>query len=197
MVVDTGLVTGTVSVRPAVNLVTGHPRVSCQSWRAAAHGLVVGGCAESLSATRGIAGAADWSALLITADVSVQAVIVHHALYLDTGHVRVSFISFLTGTDRLVVDHSAEGVVPAGAGVFTDLVDAGVGFFTLVVSLAARENGPEGLAALVVTGNVAVRAGADHGPHWQGVDHRASGGGDAGVEVLTEQATLAVQAAVV
>ena len=196
VIVDASLVTGAVSVRPAVNLVTSHPRVSRQSWRAAADCLVVGGCTDGLATTRSIAGATHRATLLIAADVSVQTVIVHPTLDLDTGHVRVSFISLLAGADGLVVDHSAEGVISAGAGVFTDLVDAGVRLSALVVSLAAGEDGAEGLTALVVTGHVAVRTRADHGPHRQGVNHGAGGGGHAGAEVLTQQATSVVQTGV-
>ena len=168
--VDAGLVTGTVSVRPAVHLSAGHVGVSSQTWRAGADGLVVGGGAGGLASTRGVAGPTDWPALLVTTDVSVQAVVVHPALDLDTGHVGVPFVALLAGADWVVVDDPAEGVISTGAGIFTDLVDAGVRLSTLVVSLAAREDGPEGLTALVVTGHVAVRAGADHGADRQGVD---------------------------
>ena len=131
---------------------------------------MVGGGAGGFPATRSIAGATDWAALLVTTDVSVQAVIVHPALYLDTGHVGVPFVALLAGADWVVVDDPAEGVISTGAGIFTDLVDAGVRLSTLVVSLAAREDGAEGLTALVVTGHVAVRAGADHGADRQGVN---------------------------
>ena len=88
----------------------------------------------------------------------------------DTLHVRVPFIALLAGADWVVVDDPAEGVISTGAGIFTDLVDAGVRLSTLVVRLAAREDGAEGLTALVVTGHVAVRAGADHGADRQGVN---------------------------
>lgn len=131
---------------------------------------MTGGGTDGLSTTRSIARPTDRSALLVTTDVSVQAVIVHPALYLDTGHVRVPFIALLAGAHWVVVDDPAEGVISTGAGIFTDLVDAGVRLSTLVVRLAAREDGAEGLTALVVTGHVAVRAGADHGADRQGVN---------------------------
>ena len=155
---------------------------------------MVGGCTGCLAATRSVTGPADRSALLVTADMSVQAVIVNSALYLDTGHVRVAFIALLAGADWVVVDHPAERVVPTGAGVFADLVDAGVRLSTLVVRLAAREDGAEGLAALVVTGHVAVRAGADHGADREGVNHRAGGGGDTGAQLGAERLAATVQA---
>ena len=131
---------------------------------------MTGGGTGGLAATRSIAGPAHRAALLVTADVSVQAVIVHHTLYLDTGHVRVPFIALLAGADWVVVDDPAEGVISTGAGIFTDLVDAGVRLSTLVVRLAAREDRAQGLTTLVVTGHVAVRAGADHGADRQGVN---------------------------
>ena len=157
---------------------------------------MVGGGTNGFSSTWSIAWTTDRTALLVTADVSVQAVIVHPALDLDAGHVGVPLVALLAGADWLVVDDSAEGVISAGAGIFADLVDAGVRLSTLVVGLAAGEDGAEGLTALVIAGHVPVRAGADHRPHGEGVDHGAGSGGHAGTEVLTEQATLAVQTGV-
>ena len=126
---------------------------------------MVGSGAGGFPATRSIAGATDWAALLVTTDVSVQAVIVHPVLYLDTGHVGVPFVALLAGADWVVVDDPAEGVISTGAGVLTDLVDAGVCFSTLVISLTARQDWAESLAALVITSHIPVRTGADHRPH--------------------------------
>jgi hypothetical protein len=56
--------------------------------------------------------------------VGVQAVVVHPALDLDAGHVRVALVSVLTGADWLVVDHPTESVLATSTGVLAELVDA-------------------------------------------------------------------------
>ena len=66
--------------------------------------------------------------LLAPACVGVQAVIVHPALYIDTGNIRITFLPILAGTDWLVVDYPAEGMVTTGTWIFADFVDAGITF---------------------------------------------------------------------
>ena len=89
--------------------------------------------ADRFTSTGGVAGPTHRPALLIPAGVGVEAVIVHPALNLDAGHVRVALVSVLTGADWLVVDHPAESVLATSAGVLAELVDAGVGLAALVV----------------------------------------------------------------
>ena len=94
-------------------------------------------CASGFSSTGGISWATHRAALLVPACVGVQTVVINPAFYLDTGYVGVTFVPVLAGTDWLVVDHPAEGMVTAGTGIFADFVDAGITFSTLVISGAS------------------------------------------------------------
>ena len=98
---------------------------------------MVGSSAHSLSSTGSIAGATHGATLLIATCMGVQTVIVHSALHLDAGHVRIALIAFLTGADRVVVDDTAEGMVSTGTGVLADLVDARVSLSTVIISLTS------------------------------------------------------------
>ena len=98
---------------------------------------MVGGGAHSLSSTGSIAGATHGATLLIATCMGVQTVIIHSALHLDTGHIRVALVAFLTSADRVVVDDTAEGMVSTGTGVFADLIDARVSLSTVIISLTS------------------------------------------------------------
>ena len=113
-----------VEVGAAVDLCTGDPGVSLCSCRAAAGVLVADGRADGVPSAGRVAGPTHRPAFLVSTRVGVQAVIVHPTLDLDAGHIRVAFIAVLAGTDRLVLDDSAEGVVTTGTGVLADAVDA-------------------------------------------------------------------------
>jgi hypothetical protein len=67
----------------------------------------------------------------------IQTIIVCMALYFDTRYMRVAFISFITGTYWLVVDHPAEGMAATCTRVLADLVEAGRCFSTLVICRAS------------------------------------------------------------
>ena len=66
--------------------------------------------------------------------MDVQAIIVHPALYFDTGNIRVTFVPILVGTDWRVVDYPAEGMVTTGTRIFADFVVAGIPFSALGIS---------------------------------------------------------------
>ena len=151
------------------------------------------GSADSFTSTRGIAGATDGATLLVTTGVSVQTVIVHPTLDLDTGNIGVTLVSLLAGAHRMVIHHSAEGVVSTGAGVFADLVDAGVGVSAVIISSTSGHYGRQGLAAVVLAGHEAVRTGADHCSDRQRVDDGAGGGLLARAEGGAEQSAPVVQ----
>ena len=124
IVVVAGLVPGTVSVGATVNLSAGHEWVALQSRWTCAGFLMVGRRAHRLSSTWSIGRTTDGATLLIATCVAVQTVIIHPALHLDTGHIRVALIALLTGAHRMVVDDTTED------RVFADLVDAGVSLMT-------------------------------------------------------------------
>ena len=84
--------------------------------------------------------------------------------YLNTRHFRISVESLLADAHGPVVDDLADGVASAGARVPAEGVDASGLVRALVVSLAARDDGGESLAAGLLVGDVAIRTFADHGP---------------------------------
>lgn len=94
-------------------------------------------CADGLSSTGGVAGPTHRPAFLVSARMSVKAVIVYPTLDLNTGHIWVSFISVLTSTHRLVFNDSAEGMVSACTRVLADAVYARISFSALVIGAAA------------------------------------------------------------
>ena len=196
VVVVTRLIAGTVSVRSAVYLAAGHEGVTLQTRGAAAGRLVADGLAHSLAPAWSIAGAADRAALLVAAGVGVETVVIHAALHLDTRHVRVTLVPLLARAHWVVVYHATEGVVAARARVLADLVDAGVSLAALIVRGAARGDGGEGLAAVILAGHEAVRAAADHRPDRQRVYDRAGGGLLAGAEGGAQQPAGVVEAGV-
>ena len=153
-------------------------------------------CTQSFSSTWSIAWATDWSTLFIATCVSIQTIIIHATLHLDTGHIRVAFITLLTGADWLVIDDAAERMVSTGTWIFADLVDTGVSLSTLIISVAARQDGSQGLAAVVVIRNISIRTGADHGAHWQRVNDGAGGGVSTWAELGTEELTPVVETSV-
>ena len=118
--------------------------------------------ADSLTATRGIAGAADRATLLVTTGVSVQTVIIHPALDLDAGNIGVTLVAFLTGADGLVLQHSAEGVISTRTRVLADLVDTGVGVSAVIICATPGHDRGQGLAAVVLAGHKAIWTRADH-----------------------------------
>lgn len=95
---------------------------------------MVHGCASGFSTTWGISWATHRSTLLIPACVGVQAVIINPAFYLDTGYVRVTFVPIFTGTNWLVVDDSAESMIPASTWIFANFINAGITFSAFVIS---------------------------------------------------------------
>ena len=98
---------------------------------------MVGRGAHRLSSTWSIGRTTDGATLLIATCVAVQTVVIHPALHLDTGHIRVALIALLTGAHWVVVDDTTEGMVSTGTRVFADLVDAGVSLPAVIVSLAS------------------------------------------------------------
>ena len=125
---------------------------------------------DGLTSTRSIARAADWATLLVTTGVSVQAVIIHPTLDLDTGNIGVTLVTLLTGAHRMVVNNTAEGVISTSTRVFADLVDAGVGVSAVIISATPGHDGGQGLAAVVLAGHEAIRTRADHCSDRQRVD---------------------------
>jgi len=128
--------------------------------------------------------------------MGVQTVVVHPALNLDASHVRITLVAVLTGAHWLVLDDPTEGMLSTGARIFANPIDAGVSFSTLVVRTAARQDGWQGSAAVVICADVAVGAGTDHRPYGEGVDHCAYCWVVAGVEVQTEVFALLAETAV-
>ncbi|MAD25761.1 MAG: hypothetical protein CMO44_16500 [Verrucomicrobiales bacterium] len=128
--------------------------------------------------------------------MGVQTVVVHPALNLDASHVRITFVAVLTGTHWLVLDDSTEGVLSTGTRIFANPVDAGVSLSTLVISTAARQDGWQRSAAILICADVAVGAGTNHRPHWEGVDHCAYCWVVTGVEVQTEVFALLAETSV-
>ena len=95
---------------------------------------MVHGCASGFSTTRGVSWATHRATLLVPACVGVQAVVIHPALYLDTGYVRVTFVPIFTGTDWFVVDDSAESMIPASTWIFANFINTGITFSAFVIS---------------------------------------------------------------
>ena len=136
---------------------------------------MTGGSADSFSSTWSIARSADRATLLVTAGVSVKTVIIHPTLDLDTSNIGIALVSLLASAHRVVIYHSAEGVVSTGAGVFADLVDAGVSVSAVIICATSGHYGGQGLAAIILAGHEAVRTGADHCSDRQRVDDGAGG----------------------
>jgi hypothetical protein len=152
--------------------------------------------AYCLSSTGGIARPTHRPAFFVSARMGVQTVVVHPALNLDASHVRITLVAVLTGANWLVLDDPTEGMLSTGTRIFANSVDAGVSLSTLVVRTAARQDGWQGSAAVVICADVAVRAGTDHRPHWEGVNHCAYCWIVAGVEVQTEVFALLTETSV-
>ena len=194
--VEAGLVRRTVHVRPALDGKAGNVGVAFEAGGTAADRLVADGLAGGLAAAGQVTRTTHRPTFLVDTGVRVEAVVVHGALDLEAGHVRVALVAVLAGAHWLVLDDATEGVLTTGTWIHTDLVDARVSFATIIVCRAAGKNRRERLAARVVGADVAVGTGADHGSHRQGVDHRARGRAGARVEGFAEQDALAVEAGV-
>ena len=152
--------------------------------------------AYCLSSTGGIARPTHRPAFFISARMGVQTVVVHLAFNLDASHVRITLVAVLTGAHWLVLDDPTEGVLSTGARILANAVDAGVSLSTLVVRTAARQDGWQGSAAVVICADITVGAGTDHRPHGEGVDHCAYCRVVAGIEVETEVFALLTETAV-
>ncbi len=196
VVVLTRLLRGTVQVRPTINGEARHFGISRQAGRARADGSMTHRRADRLSAAGHIARPADRSTLLVAAGVAVQTVVVCAALDLEAGHIGVALEALLAGAHRLVVDHATEGVLAARARVLADAVDTGVRLTALVVRAAAGQDGGESFTTGVLVADVAVRTGADHGAHRQGVDDGTAGGLAARAQRYAERLALAGEAGV-
>ena len=151
-------------------------------------------CAYGFAAAWQVARPADRSTLFADASMRVQAVVIGFALDLDAGNIRVALVALLAGANRFMIHDAAEGVLAAGAGVFADAIDTGIGIPTLVVCTTAGQDGSQGFAARFLITDIAVGAGTYHCSHRQRVYDGAGGRVAAGSQRFAEWLTLGTQA---
>ena len=124
MVVVTRLLGRTIKIRAAINFETGHVWVAFKSWRTRTDSLMANGSASSFTAAGQISRAAHRSALLVAAGMGVQTVIINLAFNLDTGNVRITFITIFASTNRMMFNNATEGMFSTSTRIFTNLIEA-------------------------------------------------------------------------
>ena len=193
VVIVAGLLSGAIKIRPAIHCEAGHVWVSFKPWGTRAHRFMADGFTDRFSSAGNVTRSTDRAALFVPTGVGVQTIVVYFAFDLETSNVWVPLVSFLTGTHGLVIDDSAEGMVSAGTRVFAQLVDAGVTGAAFIIGSTASQYRGQGLAAGIIIAYIAVRTGTDHGPYWEGVDHRTARRTGAGVQSFAEKFTFVVE----
>lgn len=123
VVVVAGLFSRAINVGSTLYCKAGHVWITIKSWGTGADSFMTDGSTDCFSSTGKVSRSADRTAFLVPTRVGVQTVVIYFAFYFETSNVWITLVSFLTGTDRLVFDDSAEGVFSTGTWILTQLVN--------------------------------------------------------------------------
>ena len=83
---------------------------------------------------------------------------------MNARYFRIAVVALFADADRAVGHDLADCVTAAGTRITAERVDASRLVRALVIPLAARHDGGEGLADGLLVSDVAIRTFADHGP---------------------------------